>query len=134
MPGFVIHFFTFGNLIMNRKIASALVIAAAAVAGNAFADDITIDTTPFNSTKSRAEVRAELDQFKKSGTSPWSTRYNPLAKFQSTDTRAGVVAQYIADREKVAAFGGEDSGSQYLAQHRGDTAGVQLAGQPRNPL
>ena len=119
---------------MNRKIASALVIAAAAVAGNAFADDITIDTTPFNSTKSRAEVHAEFNQFKKSGTSPWSTQYNPLARFQSSATRAEVVAQYIAARDEVAAFGGEDSGSRYLAQHRGhSTTGVQLAGQPRNP-
>ena len=115
---------------MNRKIASALVIAAAAVAGNAFADDITIDTTPFNGTKSRAEVRAELDQFKRSGTSPWSTQYNPLAKFQSTASRAQVVAEYVASRNEVAAFGGEDSGSRYLAQRQLVNPGVRVAGQP----
>lgn len=118
---------------MNRKIASALVIAAAAAAGNAFADDITIDTTPFTSTKSRAEVRAELDQFQKSGVNPWSTRYNPLAKFQSTNSRAQVVAEYIASRNEVAAFNGEDSGSHYLAQHPAATiGGVRVAGQPFN--
>ena len=118
---------------MNRKIASALVIAAAAVTGNAFADDITIDTTPFNSSKSRTEVRAELDQFKKSGTSPWSTQYNPLAKFQSTASRAQVVAEYMASRNEVAAFGGEDSGSSYLAQHKVvNNNRVQMAGQPQN--
>ena len=117
---------------MNRHIASALVITAAAVAGNAFADDITIDTTPFNSTKSRAEVRAELDQFKKSGTSPWSTQYNPLAKFQSTNSRAQVVAEYVASRNEVAAFNGEDSGSHYLAQHQAVNNGVRVAGQPFN--
>jgi hypothetical protein len=42
---------------MNRKFALALVIAAAA-AGNAFADDITVDPVTFQSTISRAEVRA----------------------------------------------------------------------------
>lgn len=54
---------------MNRNLASALTIgatAAAAVAvaalgpAKAYADDITIDTTPFVSSKSRAEVQAEL--------------------------------------------------------------------------
>jgi hypothetical protein len=42
---------------MNRQLALALVIATSA-AGNAFADDIGIDTVPFRSSASRAEVRA----------------------------------------------------------------------------
>lgn len=117
---------------MNRKLASALVLVAAAMTGNAFADDITIDTTPFASSKSRTEVRAELDQFRKSGTSPWSTQYNPLAKFQSNASRAQVVAEYMAARNEVAAFGGEDSGSRYLAQHQSVNHGVRVAGQPLN--
>ena len=40
---------------MNRKIATAFLILAAI--GNAAADDISVDPTPFVSTKSRAEVR-----------------------------------------------------------------------------
>jgi hypothetical protein len=115
---------------MNRNIASALVIAAAAVAGNAFADDITVDTTPFVSSKSRAEVVAELGQFKKAGTSPWSTQYNPLAKFQSAKSRAQVTAEYVADREAVAALNSEDSGSAYLTAARRVNNGTTLAGQP----
>lgn len=43
---------------MNRKLALALVIATAA-AGNAFADDITVETVPFRSTATRAEVQAQ---------------------------------------------------------------------------
>jgi hypothetical protein len=119
---------------MNRNIASALVIAAAAVAGNAFADDITIDNTPFVGSKTRAEVQAELSQFKRAGTSPWSTQYNPLAKFQSTKSRADVVAEYTAARNEVAALNGEDSGSAYLAQYAGRrvNASTTLAGQPQN--
>lgn len=114
---------------MNRNIASALVIAAA-VAGNAFADDITVDTTPFVSSKSRAEVIAELGPFKKAGTSPWSTQYNPLAKFQSQTSRAQVTAAYVADRDAVAALNSEDSGSAYLAANRSLNVGTTLAGQP----
>ena len=78
---------------MNRKSLIALAIVAAS--GAAFADDITVDTTPFVSTATRAEVCAE----------------------------------YIAQRDRVAAFTGEDSGSAYLAQQRADRASV-LAGQP----
>jgi hypothetical protein len=117
---------------MNRKLALAIV-AASFAAGNAFADDITIDTTPFTSTKSRAEVQAELAKPHGPGGSPWSMRYNPLAGFKSTLTRAQVQAEYIASRDEVAALNGEDSGSAYLA--RGMTSEVdrtRLAGQPLN--
>ena len=101
---------------MNRKIATALVIAAAAVAGNAFADDITVDTTPFAATKTRVEVRAELVQYKTAGVNPWSTQYNPLKQFKSAKTRDQVVAEFVAARDEVAALNGEDSGSGYLTQ------------------
>ncbi|MEO7547848.1 MAG: DUF4148 domain-containing protein [Ramlibacter sp.] len=117
---------------MNRHIASALVLATAAFAGSAFADDITVDTTPFNSTRSRVQVQAELGQFKKAGTSVWSTQYNPLASFRSETSRAQVTAAYVAERDTVAAFNGEDSGSAILAQRRVNNGGVLLAGQPVN--
>ena len=116
---------------MNRKFATVLVLAAAA-AGNAFADDITIDTTPFVSSKTRAEVQAELVQFKQAGNSPWSNQHNPLRAFRSEKSRADVTADYLASRSRVAAFTGEDSGSAFLAQNRSRTAGTTLAGQPQN--
>jgi hypothetical protein len=120
---------------MNRTIASALVVAAAAFAGSAFADDITIETNAFHSTKTRAQVQAELAQYKATGTNWWSTQYNPLKTFKSDRTRADVVAEYISDRDEVAARNGEDSGSAYFAHAtfpRTD-ASTTLAGQPRNP-
>ena len=119
---------------MNRNIASVLAITAAVFAGNALADDITIDNTPFVGGKTRAEVQADLSQFKRAGTSPWSTQYNPLAKFQSVKSRADVVAEFAAARHEVAALNGEDSGSAYLAQYAGRrvNAGTTLAGQPQN--
>jgi hypothetical protein len=117
---------------MNRKFALALVVATFA-AGNALADDITVDTTRFVSNASRAEVRSELAQFKQSGSSPWSNQYNQLANFKSRLTRAEVVAQFIADRTKVAAFTGEDSGSAYLARHEDPANGAtRMAGQLQN--
>ncbi|MBX3654824.1 MAG: DUF4148 domain-containing protein [Ramlibacter sp.] len=120
---------------MNRNIATLAIALAAVTAGNAFADDITIDTTPFTSTKTRAEVQAELSQFKKAGVNPWSTQYNQLAGFQSTKTAAQVRAEYVADRAEVAALNGEDSGAAYLANVASSApvaAGVNLAGTPAN--
>ena len=111
----------------SRNIATALVLAATAFAGTAFADDITVDNTAFASSKTRAEVQAELAQFKQAGTSPWSIQYNPLKNFKSTASRADVTAQYIASRDQVNALTSEDSGSTYLAQHRVRNTGTTLA-------
>ena len=115
----------------SRKLATALVLAATALAGNAFADDITVDTTPFVSSKSRAEVQDEITQFRRAGTSPWSMQYNPLRSFKSDTTRAQVTAQYVTSRDQVAALNSEDSGSAYLAHYRVRSTGTTLAGQPQ---
>jgi hypothetical protein len=116
---------------MTRNIALAALFAIA-VSGNALADDITIDTTPFVSSRTRAEVQSELAQFKKAGTSPWSIQYNPLASFKSTVSSEQVVAGYLASRKEVAAFNGEDSGSSYLTATQAQTAGATLAGRAWN--
>lgn len=117
---------------MNRNIAIVLVLTAAA--GGSFADDITIDTTPFVSTATRAEVQADLKAFKQSRVNPWSNRYDPLAQFSSQRTRADVTAEYTEARDEVAALNGEDSGSASLAAHGGHGApATSVAGQPRNP-
>ena len=117
---------------MNRNTVIAIALAAAA--GTSFADDITIETTPFISTATRAEVQADLQAFKKSGVNPRSTRYNPLAQFSSQRTRAEVTAEYINVRDRVAAFTGEDSGSSYLSARDDDGAvSTSVAGEPRNP-
>ena len=121
---------------MNRKTAIALVLASVAAAGNAFAGtalagDITIDTTPFTSDRTRAEVQAELVQFKQSGVNPWSITYNPQRDFRSTKTRAQVTAEYQASRDQVAAFTREDSGSAYLARNGAGGTVQQLDGQTR---
>lgn len=127
---------------MNRNLRSSLVLtgtaaaafALAAMTGVAHADDITIDPTPFVSTKSRAEVRAEVigkaEQIRMahgevgSGMDP--------APFHGTLTRAQVRDEYMASRAQVSAFNGEDSGSAWLAAMQSRQNGnVMLAGSER---
>lgn len=117
---------------MNAKLL-APIAALAIVAGNAYAESPTVVKDDFTSTKSRTEVLAELDAYKKAGVNPWSISYNPLRSFQSTATRGQVTAAYIAARDEVAAINGEDSGSAYFAQGgaRG-TDSTRLAGKPAN--
>ena len=90
---------------MNLKstFAIALLIGTAA-AGNAFADDMTIDNSPFTSTSSRAQVQAELAEFQRSDSDPWSLEFDPRAGFSSHTARAQVVAEFIAARNEIAAF------------------------------
>jgi hypothetical protein len=118
---------------MNRKALLAIAAFATLAGTAARADDITIDNTPFQSTRTRVEVQAELFQYQKAGVNPWSTRYNPLASFKSTRTRDEVVAEYRANRDAVDAINGEDSGSVYFAQSpNAQRLSATLAGTPVN--
>ena len=113
---------------MNRKLASTLTIVSTAAAafafaaiasGNAYADDITVDKTPFVSTRTRAEVQAEVmgqSQALRLASSEWSMQSNQAALPHSDFTRAQAKAEYIAARREVNAFNSEDSGSSYLAR------------------
>jgi hypothetical protein len=108
---------------MNRKSTIAALIAIAATTGSAFAGttlagDISIDDTAFTSTRTRAEVQAELAQFKQAGVNPWSTSYNPARDFRSEKTREEVTAEYQASRDSVAAITGEDSGAAFAAARK----------------
>ncbi|MCG2592549.1 DUF4148 domain-containing protein [Ramlibacter sp. XY19] len=97
-----------------KRIIIAICLAAA---GSAFADDITIEATPFVSSRSRAEVIAEL-QAARAAPNPWADGYDQLAAFRSTLTREEVVADFLLTRDEMQAFNGEDSGSGYLMAAR----------------
>jgi hypothetical protein len=103
------------EIIMNRTYVITLAMAVLA-AGHACAGEITMDPEPFISVASRAQVQDELKQFRTGAANPWADDYNPLAGFHSSVTRADVTAEYLASRDAVAAFSGEDSGSSYLAR------------------
>lgn len=96
-----------------KRIIIATCLAAA---GSAFADDITIEATPFVSTRTRAEVIAEMQQAR--GLPNPSDDYDQVANFRGTLTREEVVADFLLSRDEVQAFNGEDSGSSYLMAAR----------------
>jgi hypothetical protein len=129
---------------MNRHLASTLslattaaaVFAVAAIAsGSAYADDITIDTTPFVSSKTRAEVRAEVmgqSALLRTSSSEWAMQFNDAPQPNSTYTRQAAKDEYMAARHEVNALNGEDSGSFYIASlPRRMNAGVTMAGTSR---
>jgi hypothetical protein len=117
----------------SRTLLAAAALTAAAFGALADEADGSQYAVQFNGTKTRAEVQAELAQYKQAGVNPWSTSYNPLNSFRSAKTRAQVTAEYLGNRDAVAAFTAEDSGSTYLAQHQGTTpASRMLAGTPVN--
>jgi len=111
---------------MNRNLASALAIvstAAAAIAlatlapGKAYADDITVENTPFVGSRTRAEVETELlgqAAQVRAGTSEWATQYNQPARIKSALTSEEAKAEYKTSRPFVNALTGEDSGSAYF--------------------
>jgi hypothetical protein len=110
---------------MNRNLASTLTITATAAAAfalaalacnNAYADDITVDNTPFVSSKTRAEVRAEvMNQDMGIASSEWTAQMNHPRQPTSDLTREQVTAEYLAARREVSALNAEDSGSFYFA-------------------
>lgn len=120
---------------MNRNIAFSLVLATAAI-GNAYAGDGEFahdQTTPVTSTVSRAQVKAELAQYRRDGIDTSSYEYNPLSQFKSGLTRAEVTADYIANRSQVAEMNAEASGAEAVARNverRPST--IQMAGQTEN--
>ncbi|MDB5872869.1 MAG: hypothetical protein JWQ07_2311 [Ramlibacter sp.] len=125
---------------MNSKALLAIAAFAALTGTAARADDITIDNAPLQSTRTRAEVQAELAQFNSAGVNPWSLDYNPLANFQSTKSRAQVqaeLAQYVKEGvdpwslayDQMAHFQSTKTRAQvradYLA-HRDEVAAMQV--------
>jgi len=115
---------------MNRTLIAAAIAFVAA--SSAFAESPTIDNTRFVSGKSRAEVAAELQQFRASGVNPWAQNYDQLRGFSSTKSRAQVTAEYVQSRDAIAAMTGEDSGSAYLSARARALPAPVLAGQPFN--
>jgi hypothetical protein len=118
---------------MTRSVVFASILSVAAFAAQAESPDASGQFgASVNSGKSVAAVRADAAQAPRVVGNPWSTQYNPLANFTSQRTRAQVQADYVADRDRVAAFTGEDSGSAYLAARQPVNGARVFAGQPVN--
>lgn len=111
---------------MNRDIESLLAIAAVgAIAGaaatamslprTAYADDITIETKPFVSSRTRTEVHDELlgqARQVRAGATEWSQQQGTVLKGQVTVPE--VRAEFVANRREVTALTAEDSGSSWF--------------------
>lgn len=116
----------------SRLLLAAAALSVAALGAQADEADGSQFPLQVSSTKSRADVQAELVAYKQGGVNPWSIQYNPLKDFRSSKTRAQVTADFIANRDTVAAMTGEDSGSAYLAQNKALPNAPVYAGQPVN--
>ena len=128
---------------MNRHFASVLTLAAmtaaagvAAIASsNAYAETPTIDNTHFVSTRTRAEVQAEVmgraEQLRMAN-SEGSMQLSQASEPYAGVTVAQAKAEYVAARDQVRAMTSEDSGSSYLARQSARTnAGITIAGASR---
>jgi uncharacterized protein DUF4148 len=115
----------------SLALALAGVLALAGLAAQAESPDPSGQyAVSVASTRTRADVLAELKKFKQSGVNPWSIQYNQLAGFRSTRTPAAVRAEFLANRDEAKAMTSEDSGAAYLASHKPAETPRQLAGQP----
>ena len=113
---------------MNRKsliVGIAIVAAAAAASAESYEEY----NPPFVSSATTAVFQTEAAGAQGKSVNPWSTSYNPLAHFRSEKTRAQVTAEYVASRDLVDAFTGEDSGSGYLAGRPAAAGETRLASQ-----
>jgi len=114
----------------SKRIILVAALAAAAFGAHAERPDV---PDPIHSSLTRAEVRAELDQFRASGAEPRSEAYNPYAGFRSTLTRAEVTADYLAHRDEAVALRQDDVLPLEAASVRSAPA-QQLAGHNRSSL
>ena len=112
---------------MNRILSSIALAVAAIAAAPAFAETEYAPEPTFVSTRGRAEVIAELQQFQRAGVNPWADHHDQLQGFESSKSRAQVTAEYLGARDEVMAMSGEDSGSSYLMARSGATPAPVLA-------
>lgn len=128
---------------MNRDIESLLAIAAVgaiaaaaaaamALPRTAFADDITIETQPFVSSRTRGEVQQELlgqARQVRAAANEWSQQQGMVLKGQVTVPE--VRADFVANRREVTALTAEDSGSSWFKMKPLPGSGTAVMGGPR---
>jgi hypothetical protein len=130
---------------MTRNLASSLTIAATAAAiasmaiiaaGDARADDITLDSAAFVSNRTRADVVAETLDARRTSTTEWTLQQNQpvtmehVAASAAPLTREQVRADYGEARFISATFYAEDSGSSALWKMRAPAADSRTLGGP----
>ena len=123
---------------MNRHVASsfayvstvaAATFAAALMATSAYAEGPILQDTPFVSTRTRADVQAELmsqAQQVRTGSTEWAMQFNQPAVLRSGYTTEQARSEYKAARDAVHAMNSEDSGSSYFASLPAHTKSIAV--------
>lgn len=111
----------------HKAKACIVTLLLAVSAGSALAESPGTPTEAFVSSRTRAEVLAELAAFKKSGVNPWSIGYQPTHQLRSSTTREAVQLEAITSRETTTALGAEDSGAVYLVRSLQPSGATVLA-------
>jgi hypothetical protein len=124
---------TVKSVALTLAIPLAAIAAAAAITNSAYAETPTIDNTPFVSSRTRAEVRAEITPGLLSAAGgELAFQSGSTPHFSSGMTRAQARAQYLAGRDEVSALSSEDSGSSYIARQTASrTVPMLMAGSNR---
>lgn len=124
---------------MNQRLSSILafsgtvmaaMLGAAILTGEARAEGPIGEATPFTSSRTRAEVRAELMRDRDLASSyaqEWIAHASQPVQQASGHTRAQARAEYIAARDEVRAMNSEDGGASYLARSSVRTPGTLFA-------
>lgn len=95
---------------MNAKTLAILSLALATAGGAIATENNYPPSEPFVSTKTRAEVKAELADFRRVHGDSWFVAYTPPQDFTSSTTRAAVTADYLTARANGTAFNEWTSG------------------------
>ena len=113
---------------MNHRLSSivtfgttlaAAVLGAALMTGSARAEGPIGDNSSFTSSRTRAEVKAELMRDRHQVTSAgseWAMQRGEPLQAANGYTRAQAQAEYIAARDEVRAMTSDDGGSSYIAR------------------
>lgn len=112
-----------------RKLALAVATVATLAAMPAFAEspDLNTEIDRAVSTKTRAEVRAELEQARRDGSMrAWAEDFNPVPTTRSMKTRAEVRAELEAHRHLLP-INGEDTGRIALVMPKHHDAATRVA-------
>lgn len=123
---------------MNRHVASAFAyastvaaatVAAALMATSAYAEGPILQDTPFVSTRTRADVQAELmsqAEQVRTGSTEWAMQLNQPVQLHSGYTTEQAKSEYKAARDLVHAMNSEDSGSSYFASMPARTKSIAV--------
>lgn len=109
----------FSSIVTFGTTLAAAVLGAALMTGSARAEGPIGDSSPFTSSRTRAEVKAELMQDRNlvtSAGSEWTMQRGEPVHAANGYTRAQARAEYIAARDEVRALTSDDGGSSYFAR------------------